>query len=504
MNTDTIITFGKHRGTPITEVPASYLRWMLQTAASGDGKGPIAEMVREHGDAIAEAIEGEQRAAVKSAEFNYTLNPSQQEASNLLQEWLCDSYSPRQAKLEGGAGYGKSFTVLDVVRNAIEMGYTVAAAATSYVATQVLDQQLGGIGIPCRTLASSLKLTVEYDGPKALYTWDHGSSDDALAQLLGARRLLIVDEYSMVSSDIADKLLQGSDNGGGRLLCVGDLKQLPPVGESRPTRLASIETSATLTQPMRYSADSDLYALEQDVRENGFNAAIEASEHVSIHRSRESLLEAYVEAYRAHPEEDMRVLFFRRRDVVNANNAIRKQLFGSAAGAAVVEDEKLMVMATTDVRPLGQSESKRYYSGTSYRVVSENTIVVSGSDMDEMICHCVTLDNGDTLPIMFMETETKADPTKLGGKEYTGHLRRIAEQCDFSGSWSAYREFKNQFLPVGYNYAMTVHRCQGQTVDRVFFEAGSLRCGSMSNALLYVAATRAKREVHAVPCHQGG
>jgi len=490
------ITFGKHRGTSIEEVPTSYLRWMLQ-AASSSSSGPIYNFCRAHGEWMADVISREQQLKAAEVVFEYELNPSQAEASNLLQNWLADPHAPSTAKLEGGAGYGKSFTVLDIVRGAISQGYTVAAAATSFVATQVLDSQLGNIGIPCRTLASSLKLTVEREGARSDYVWDHGSSDDALGQLTGPRRLLIVDEYSMVGDDIGEKLLMGVQHYGGRLLCVGDLKQLPPVGQSKPSVLAGIETSVTLTQPMRYSPDSDLYALEQDVRHNGFSATLSASDHISIHSTREALLEAYVSSYKAAPTEDQRMLFFRRADVVSANNIIRSKLFGiEAAEEAVIEDEKLLVMATTDVLPMASEETLRMYSGTSYRVISQTTVVVPGTDFE---CHAVTLEDGRCFPIIFMLSETKADPSKLGGTEWTLALRRIAEECEMTGNWGPYWHFKKRFLPVGYAYAMTVHRCQGQTVDRVFFEAGSLRCGYMSDALLYVAATRAKKEVHAVP-----
>ena len=52
-----------------------------------------------------------------------------------------------------------------------EAGYQVAAAATSYVATQVLVKQLDLLGVDVRTIARHLQLTVEYDGPKQNYVF---------------------------------------------------------------------------------------------------------------------------------------------------------------------------------------------------------------------------------------------------------------------------------------------------------------------------------------------
>jgi len=492
------VPFGKHRGTPLSEMDPGYLRWMVRKAGDSDAWDGLVSFVNSNRESIESAINGSQRAALAKVSADYTLNESQKASSAFLSEWL-QGVEPA-AKLEGGAGYGKSFTVMDVVRNAIEQGYRVHACATSYVATQVLSKQLAALAVEAKTIASTFRLNKVTVDSKSEYVWSP-DSDEMVVEHLGRKRLLIVDEYSMVGDDIGRRLLAGAEHHGGKLLAVGDLKQLPPVGQYRDSVLAGITLSTTLTEPMRYSADSDLYTLEQMAR----NTPEEVARHdwtgsagIHLHPSVEALLETYVADSKAAPKEDARVLFFRRADVVSANATIRAGLYGAerAEQFPVIEDERLMVMATVDIQPVGTTSKEdrlRFYSGTSYMVER-----VQAAEIDDVPCYVVKLDNGVMVPIMFMVTEYTADHSKLGGPEYTAKLRALADHAELTGSWVAYHEFKNLFLPVGYNYAMTVHRCQGQTVDRVYFAPAKLSAGYMTSSLLYVASTRAKRAVHMV------
>ena len=121
-------------------------------------------------------------------------------------------------------------------------------------------------------------------------------------------------------------------------------------------------------------------------------------------------------------------------------------------------------------------------------------------------CYVVEFEDGREAPVIFMVSETKADESTLGGPEYTQVLRELAEEAKTQveagvpgrDAWKPYHEFKKFFLPVMYGYAMTVHRCQGQTVDRAYIaphtlvNAGGPQVGAK---LLYVAATRAKKHL---------
>ena len=210
------------------------------------------------------------------------------------------------------------------------------------------------------------------------------------------------------------------------------------------------------------------------------------------HDSRHALTQQFVADMKADPRADARMLFFRRADVMDANFAIREALFGAAAiEQPVVEDERLMVMSTADV-DCGQEDPIRFYSGQTFLVER-----VTETEVQGIPCYNVTFHGGTTVPVIFASSVALTDTSKRGGEQFSARLRELRDEAVESGDWREWRAFKNAFLQVGYNYAMTVHRAQGQTVDRVYFDPATLR-GPMSEKLTYVAATRAKQQAHMV------
>ena len=70
-------------------------------------------------------------------------------------------------------------------------------------------------------------------------------------------------------------------------------------------------------------------------------------------------------------------------------------------------------------------------------------------------------------------------------------LTRAKEQ------WSEiYFPFKDAFAEVDFGYALTIHKYQGSTYDSVFIHDDYLAARSEWLQLLYVAVTRAAKEVH--------
>ena len=505
-----VIPFGKHRGSYLHNVDPGYLTWLLRKANEPDAWSGLVTFVDTHEADIREALREAQLGKLEASLPQYTLNEGQRLAAENLKAWL--QGSEPVAKLEGGAGYGKTFCVVDVVAEAVRSGYRVAAGATSYVATQVLLSQLDPLGVEVKTLARHLRLEKVTRGQTEDYLLGE-KTPEALAELLSAGHLLVVDEYSMVGDDVADALLGAARQYGGRLLAVGDLKQLPPVGQNHPNRIAQVQVSETLTQPMRYSVESDLYQVEQLARQNPYDllntgSSWGESEQVRVVGSREELVDEYVRDYEQDPQGNARLYFFTRRDVVAANREVRARLFGQDA-PLVVEDEHLVVNATSDVlngkenlfRP-GEPGTDRFYSGTQWVVTRfiESRVLAEGLEVPCYVADLVS-PSGEVrknVPLVFSVSESRADEATLGGVEYNAHLRALAEEAEELGNWARFHAFKRHFLPVAYGYASTVHKAQGQTVDRAYILPRQLVFAGgrgTGEKLLYVAATRARRKL---------
>lgn len=503
------LTFGKHRGALLADVALrepGYLTWMIEKADEGTAYPPVMRYVDDHRADIIEALKPQ------------GLNASQAGAVATITADLLEGDAACY-RLEGGAGYGKSFTVKAVVANAIGLGYKVRACATSYVATEVLKQQLQGLA-GCRTIASTLRLAKEEEEDRESYAVSQDTGTE-LRGLLGYQCLLVVDEYSMVNDELAGLMIAAAENHGGRLLVVGDLKQLPPVGQHTPSVFARIKGGVELTEPMRYARDSDLYMLEQVARHEPHAVSgitFPTPDKVVRHPDLDSLLARYVHDAK-HNGGDNRLVFFRRQDVMQANHYVRAQLFGQASERRpVLDGERLMVMNTRDLpsqhpdyvalaQAWGRTEAtRRFYSGETFPVESweegEHQVEVYLKAERRTLtvcvpCYRVEFEGDPTAyPIIFASGDQYA-AEGLGGEELREALRGLRDYGKRTGDWAPWRRVNNAFLQVGYGYAMTVHRCQGQTVDRVYFAFNKLAAsGKMADPLIYVAATRARRQVH--------
>lgn len=495
---DIEIPFGQHRGTLLSDLDTGYLNWMAKWQPDS---GWVAEWMDENRSIIVEILR--QRSLAKIQDMpEVTLSESQQAAVDAIDQQLLQADNNHVMRLQGGAGYGKSFATNEVVRRAVTLGYQVKACATSYVATQVLRQQLDPLGIECGTIASTIRLQPKHEGSKETYEITPDTYE-VLPELLARGHLLIVDEYSMVEDTIGKMFCDYANSCGGKLLVVGDAQQLPSPAQDWPSMLDQVEPSTALTTPMRYSEDSTLYQVEKTARANpyGFQASdfSNGDGEVQVYQDWNAFLDRFVETYRANPQLDVRMLWYRRQHMVDANHAIREALYGKT-DELVCADEQIRVQRTTDIptKNAGMNDSLRYYSGTHYRVEDSHLHVAEVLGY-KVPCVRAKLSNGHEANLLFSVTEGKADVNCLGGKEFNDALSQIAEQChENERPWKDYREFRNNFLQVAYSYATTVHRTQGMSADIVFVSPAALKQAPTFQAkrLLYVGLTRAKKQLH--------
>lgn len=497
---DIEIRFGKHRGSMLSDLDDGYLNWMLKMS-SRDPNGFIGTFTNDNKDSIQGILRSRQQAKL-AARQEVILSPSQQAAVDAIDRDLLQDSGNHVMRLQGGAGYGKSFATTEVVARAIEQGYKVHGCATSYVATQVLRQQLDPVGVECGTIASTIKLAPVYEGGKETYEITP-DTHEAIPELVGQGNLLIVDEYSMVEDTIGKLFTDYANAYGGKLLVVGDAYQLPSPAQDFPSCLDQVEPSTELATPMRYAQDSTLYKVERVARNEpyGFTASdfINDTGEVSVYQDWDSYMRQFVETYRENPQLDVRMLWYLRQHMVDANHAIRKALYGNT-DELVCADEQIRVQRTSDIptKGAGVNDTLRYYSGTHYRVEDSHPHVVEIMD-HKIPCIRATLSNTFEVNLLFSVTEGRADVNCLGGAEFNGALIAVAEQCnEKTRPWSDYRLLRNTFLQVAYSYATTVHRTQGMSADIVFVSPQALKQAKPFQAerLLYVGLTRAKQQLH--------
>lgn len=486
---DDPIPFGKYAGTPIKELDPGYISWLLKAADHW--------WVADNRDSLIAA----QTYVDESTLQSYTLGVDQQQASDEICNSLFEQDKPIH-RLQGGAGYGKSFAVIDITLRAKRAGYKVRACATSYVATQNLAKDLEPLGVECATIARTLRLDVEYHGPKEMYIAG-ANTQEVLVDILAEGNLLVVDEYSMVDDVIASVLTTAVQMYGGKLLVVGDVYQLPSPAQDWDSALCHVQPVSTLTIPKRYSPESELYQVEQQARENPylFDPRNFTRGEVGQVASLDEMVERFAHLREVAPDEQSLMLWFRRVDMVESNRMIRDRIFGSDA-PDVCDGEQLRVQRTSDYTQHYDGDGSRVYSGTSLEVlaaeegVREICIEAMGRKFTIPVSWVTT--EGDALyAVVFSVTEHQADPSKRGGAEFNAALKEISAWCSERNHWHVYRAFRNCFVQVAYQYASTIHRVQGMSVDNVLTSPDALRRADQFTArkLQYVGLTRAKKRL---------
>jgi conjugative relaxase-like TrwC/TraI family protein len=372
----------------------------------------------------------EQVTAAKQTELGRELSAGQRRAV----ERICSEHRAIDV-IVGVAGSGKT-TALDVAAQVLEAaGYQVLGTATSGQAARTLHNQGR---IPSGTVRS------------LLWRLDHGQVT------LDQRSVLVLDEASLTADVDLARLLLAVNRARGKLVIVGDPRQLAPVGpggalQALMERHADIVT--VLNQNLRQRNPAERAAIHH-LRAGNVQAAVSyyaANGRIRIAPTRTETLAAMVDAWAADTVagHDTLMLAWRRSSVADLNRLAR------------VRADQLSWLSGPDH---ATHDGRRYAVG--------DPVVTLAANYDGQL---VTSQRGRVVAI-----DQRAQALTIAtddGRRAT--LRGEALDADH----------------LDYGYALTVHREQGATADRTHYlaEGGG-------RELAYVAMSRARGPsiVHAV------
>ena len=226
-----------------------------------------------------------------------TLNQSQQKSLSLLEKFIND-YDKRFFILKGSAGTGKSTIITHFLQNEKFQNHKIVFSATTNKAVSVL-KQLSKIDKKVDFLTIhkllNIKRKINKEGKEEFNIILDNRKLIKAASIFNYD-IIIIDECSMLSNDIIEKL-KSLRNIKGKIIFIGDPAQLPPVNEESYIFDSNI-SNYELTEIMRYKGK--IVEMANKVRELVFNPEIKIKfkdykcDNISINKKYDKWFSKYI------------------------------------------------------------------------------------------------------------------------------------------------------------------------------------------------------------------
>lgn len=412
----------------------------------------------------------------------YQLTKGQLGALEGLKSWL--GSGQKFFVLKGYAGTGKTYIVGEFAQQ-LDPEKTLFTAPTNQ-ATKILRTLLPEYN--CRTIYSALSLKmVEREDERVLEP-----SDDKFS--LRGFTTIVVDESSMLNSEVLSYIITASNTFGIRFLFVLDDAQLPPVGEDLSPVVELDCASFELTEVVRH--DNQILELATHVRDHiKRRKKLKPLDFESTDRSVWRLSRpAFLERLRTAAKSgfhNMRAIAWRNRTVDLMNDVVRSSIYtpSDLESSMWLPNEPIVFTA-----PI--SEGRQQIATTDDKAVVQNSSM--GVDMRTGLkCYFVQakLDFDNTVVRMRVLHEDSVPEFK----DKLADLAYEARKPKNGKMWGRFWELHDRFHSIRHAYALTAHRSQGSTVGVAFVDCGDILANpDMPTAYrcLYVAVSRPSERLY--------
>ncbi|HVN25907.1 MAG TPA: AAA family ATPase [Syntrophorhabdales bacterium] len=403
------------------------------------------------------------------------INPEFSKALNVME------LSKRHAFITGKAGTGKS-TLLEYFRQTTSKEVAVLAP-TGVAALNVHGQTIHSFfGFKPSITLEKVRRVAGQEG-----------------HLYRQFDTIIIDEVSMVRADLLDCVekflrLNGPRKkewfGGVQMIFIGDLYQLPPVVATSEREIFSHRYDT----PYFFSAqvfkeptfDMEFIELEKVYRQTQpeFVALLNAIRNRSFTDADIEKLNARHHPGFVPPDKAFYVTLTSTNDLATARNLEKLEslkeppfqyecsLTGAFDRSSLPAEETLRLRVGAQVMLVNNDKAGRWVNGTIGRITGRSTICSAANDEgghgDEVVL--VALQDGTSVEVGLHTWE-------LFEYQYDRATKRISTRK--TGAFTQY--------PIRLAWAVTIHKSQGKTFDRVIIDIGR---GAFAHGQVYVALSR--------------
>jgi len=390
--------------------------------------------------------------------------------------------------VKGSAGVGKTYLVdvlIDEYRRTFGRNRKVLCSAPTNKAVAVLKSKIKPKdNLEFSTTHSALKLKRNINnktGKVNFKPW----FDERYPPLKGYG-LMIVDEASMINTEILEYIETYATMFQVKVVFLGDEKQLNPVGEINSPVFNHNYPEIELTEIVRQGAGNPIIDLSRNIK--GIWKKKEKLVSMGSHNfgytytvDRQKIINSLAEV---NGTDELKYLSWTNRDVDNLNAVVRNKIYGNPNKVELGEtlifnapyEDLFFTNEEMKVEELDVVKKKRLVR------IKNNPITKEFEDVPmEFTMYIV---NG-TVQIIHEESL----------REWNNLVSKLKQNCfDKLLDWRTYFTFVESLANVKYNHAITVHKSQGSTYEKTIVNVKNLnmnRKKEEKNRLFYTAITRA-------------
>ncbi len=344
--------------------------------------------------------------------------------------------------------------------------------------------------------------------------------------------LFIVDEASMIANEgldahtfgsgrLLDDLIQYVYSGENcRLILVGDVAQLPPVGHTESPALNAdnlrgyhLHTEEVLlTRIVRQAEDSGILHNATRLREALRTQTVEVFPKLTLQPfadirkiGGEELIEALATAYQRDGVEETMIITRSNKRAVIYNNGVRNRILYREEELSA--GDRLMVAKNNYFRTDGSKETDFIANGEIIRVLRvRKTMEMYGFRFADVTVRFVEQENEAEMDLKILldtlQTDAPALPQAMSDRLFQAVLEDYA---DIPSKAEKMRKIKADpwynVVQVKYAYAVTCHKAQGGQWMNVFLDLGYITEDMLGESFyrwLYTAFTRATHRLYLV------
>lgn len=400
--------------------------------------------------------------------------------------------------IKGSAGVGKTYLVNELIGRLMKTTKRkVFCSAPTNKAVAVLKGKVDERdNLEFTTVHSALKIKRQVNFKTGVITYKPYYSDK-YPPLKGVG-LFIIDESSMLSTELLDYVEEHAKKNNCTVIFIGDAKQLNPVGEDVSPVFVKNYPEVELTEIIRQGKGSPIIDLSRNLDIIAKRADNRINDNGYLFSN--NLAQVVETLATVNGTDELKYLAWTNKEVDLINKLVRERIYGTSPskvelGETLVFDapynEEYYTNQEIKVETVEAKEKEFFYPAgrtrgvfdmnTTYNPIKLKYYSVNAEKSEE------TGQLVDNIIIIHEDSET--DFQKL-----LANLRSMCRARIIP--WVDYYKFIEGFANMKYNHAITVHKSQGSTYGQTIVNIKNLGLNKNKTErarLLYTAVTRASK-----------